>query len=575
MIEELHFLRPLWLLGVIPALALAIVWVRRRTSGSHWEDAVAPELLTVLLESTAKSRAQRAVWGLVFGLAVGTVGLAGPTWERLPQPVEQKNDALVILFDLSLSMFAEDVSPSRLVRARHKIVDVLRLREEGVTALVAFAGDAHTVVPLTDDTRTIENLLLALSPEMMPVLGSNTRSAMEVAHELFENAHIEQGRILLVTDAVDRINDVIDFSNPRFPVSLLGVGTSQGAPIPLDFVNQPGRVLQTQQGETIRAVLDEDRLRSIASITHGRYRTLVVDDGDIAHLMATPLPQEDASIEIDRDFDTWADAGYWIALLLIPFMLVGFRRVILASVCLCILPVPAQAGLWDDLWQRRDQQGRVALLDGQPDTAAVLFEDSKWRAAAKYRSEDYQGAAEDYSVAEVADDHYNLANSLAQLGEYQAAINAYDRAIAMVPIHDDAVFNKALVEKLLQQQQEASEQDNNQQQNQGGNNPDDARQSQNDESQQDQQNNEDQQAQSQNQEQSDEQNQQTDADDSQQQMQAQNDQRSRDEKQEALEQWLRRVPDDPGGLLRRKFQYETNQRLRRGNYRDREQEKIW
>lgn len=251
MIEELHFIRPYWLLGVIPAVALAIFWARGRTAGSHWEGAVAPELLTVLLESTGKSSTQRAVWVLVLGLALASLGLAGPTWERLPQPVEQKNDALVILFDLSLSMFAEDVSPSRLVRARHKIIDVLRLRQEGVTALVAFAGDAHTVTPLTDDTRTIENLLIALSPEMMPVLGSNTRSAMEVAHELFDNAHIEQGRILLVTDAVDRINDVSDFSNPRFPVSIIGVGTAHGAPIPLDFVNQPGSVLQTRQGATI------------------------------------------------------------------------------------------------------------------------------------------------------------------------------------------------------------------------------------------------------------------------------------------------------------------------------------
>ena len=587
MIEDLHFIRPYWLLGVIPAVTLAIFWARRRTAGSHWEDAVAPELLTVLLESTGKPSAQKAVWVLVLGLALATLGLAGPTWERLPQPVEQKNDALVILFDLSLSMFAKDVSPSRLVRARHKIIDVLRLRQEGVTALVAFAGDAHTVTPLTDDTRTIENLLIALSPEMMPVLGSNTRSAMEVAHELFDNAHIEQGRILLVTDAVDRINEVSDFSNPRFPISIIGVGTAGGASIPLDFVNQPGRVLQTPQGGIIRAVLDEERLQSIADLSHGRYRTLVVGDSDIEYVMATPLPQDDASIEVEREFDTWADAGYWVALLLMPFLLLGFRRGLLAGICLCIVPFPTQANLWDDLWQRRDQQGHTALLEGQPDTAVGLFKDPGWRAAAKYRSEDYQGAAEAYSlveaaaiaeasaIPEVADDNYNLGNALAHLGEYQSAIDAYDRTLAMVPIHDDAVFNKALVEKLLQQQQEASEQDNNEQQNQGGSNPDDARQSQNDDSRQDQQNDEDQQARTQNQDQSEDQKQQTDADDNRQQMQAQNDQMSRDEKQEALEQWLRRVPDDPGGLLRRKFQYETNQRLRRGNYRDREQEKIW
>ena len=581
LLQEFHFLRPWWLLAALPSLWLGVQWARRRRASSHWEDAVEPQLLSVLLEPSGASGRRRFGWLLAAALLLGAVGLAGPAWEQLPRSVEQKNDALVVLFDLSLSMFAEDLAPSRLTRAKHKIADVLRQREEGFTALVAFAGDAHTVSPLTDDTRTIENLLNALSPAMMPVLGSDTGAAMRLARQLFDNAYMNQGRILLVTDGIDRLADVTEFSDPRFPLSILGIGTPQGAPIPLDFANQPGRYLQTQEGDTVRPRLDEDRLATAARLCHGRYRTIAIGDADLDNLLATLLPQDDATIEVEREFDTWADAGYWAALALLPFMLLGFRRGLLACLLLCLVPMPAMAGLWDGLWQRRDQQALEALHAGEPETAAELFNDEAWRNAARYRSENYQEAAAGWAAEAAAQpaaaDHYNLGNALAHLGDFESAIEAYDRALAAAPGHEDAAFNKSLVEQLQQQQQQASEQDNTEQHNEGGNNPENARQPQ-DGAPDEQQQSDDQQQASEQQQTDTEQQQQKQQDQSEQgtdqdQMQAQLDEAARDEQREALEQWLRRVPDDPGGLLRRKFEYETNLRLRRGEQPQRR--KVW
>jgi Ca-activated chloride channel homolog len=138
---------------MIPALLLVWRWARRR-GGSHWEHAhrAGPARTCCWSRAPARRRRWRSVasWRWLLTLGCG-VGLAGPSWERLPQPVEQRTDALVIVLDLSLSMFAEDVAPSRVVRARQKIADILRQRDEGLTALVAYAGDAHAVVPLTDD----------------------------------------------------------------------------------------------------------------------------------------------------------------------------------------------------------------------------------------------------------------------------------------------------------------------------------------------------------------------------------------------------------------------------------------
>ncbi len=591
---ELHFLRPWWLLAVLPALALAVLWARRRSGKSHWEDAVEPQLLSVLLEPAKQAVEHQLGWLLASALLVGAVGLAGPTWQRLPQPVEQHNDALVVLFDLSLSMYAEDLSPSRLVRAKHKIADVLRRRNEGFTALIAYAGDAHTVAPLTDDTRTIENLLNALGPETMPVFGSDTGAALELAHQLFANARIDRGRILLVTDGIDRLADTTAYSDPRFPLSILGMGTAAGGliTIPSDsslvrVLATNGRlaigernqmVLQTPQGDTIVSALDEDRLRTAAQLGHGRYSASSLDDTDIDHLLGTPLAGDDSSLAVEREFDTWADAGYWTTLLLLPLLLLGFRRGLLACLVLTLSSPPTYANLWDDLWQRRDQQAFQALREGQPEAAAQQFDNQAWRNAANYRSEQYAAAAAGWAAQSrndptTADGHYNLGNALAQLGDFAGAIEAYDRVLAMLPNHEDAAFNKALVERL--QQQEAAGQDNQEQQGQGGGDAENQRQAEPDAAQQpastDEREGTEQNANAGAQQQPRQE--QSQAGTAQQQAQAEEHDANRDEQREALEQWLRRVPDDPGGLLRRKFAYETNLRLRQGEQPQRR--KIW
>ncbi len=571
MIEELIFIRPWWLAGVLPVIVLGVLWARRRMAASHWESKIDPALLEVLLEPGSKGGFKKLAWLVAIALAVATIGLAGPAWYKLPQPVEQKRDALVIVFDLSLSMLARDLRPSRLVRARQKITDVLRLRTEGYTALVAYAGDAHTVAPLTDDVRTIENLLASLSPEMMPVLGSNLESALQTSKTLFENARIQQGRLLLVTDGIDEVSDAGALCERNYPLSILGVGTGGGAYIPLDFINQPGQVLRTQSGDPITARLDSSRLADVADNCHGRYRQLGLGDDDIIELLGTPLPSEDETEEVERDFDTWADMGYLAGVLLIPLLLLGFRRGLFAVLVIGILPAPAQANLWDDLWQRADQQAHTALNQGSPDIASTLFEDQNWRAVAQYRAGDYVSAAKSFSGLDDAEAFYNQGNSLARNGEYQAALNAYDKMLNTIPDHEDALFNRDLVQRLFEEQ-ESKQKDSESEGDQGSDPQDQSHAQQADDRQrQDQQGGQ----QDQPPEQEPSEAGQSQAQSDEQQSDSEEGESNRDEHQDAMEQWLRRVPDDPGGLLRRKFQYETNQRLRRGDYSNRETEKIW
>jgi len=576
-LTNLHFVRPLWLLALLPCAWLVYRFALFQKSASGWASAIDPELLRVQLAPGEATRRRGLTVVLAIALLLATFALAGPAWQRLPQSVEQKRDALVIVVDMSLSMYAQDIAPSRLVRARQKIADILRARTEGFTALVAYAGDAHAVAPLTDDTRTIENLVSALSPAMMPLPGSRPGAGIEIAQQLLTNAGLPNARILLVTDGIDEIGDVTRHSSERFPISVLGVGTANGASIPLDFANQPGRVLQDAEGDIIVAKLDIDRLASIAELTHGAFSTLTLDSSDIEITLPPPVSDEEASLS-DRRFDSWADMGPWLTLLLLPIALLAFRRGTLAVLLLAIIAPRADAGLWDDLWQRRDQQAAHALDHGAPEAAAVLFDDPDWKAAAQYRAGEFNRAGEHFSKDASVTGLYNKANSLVQLGELDAAIAAYDQVLTIDPEHEDAAFNKALVEQAQQDQQnESSESDSGESEEQPDEDSDEDREQQSesdgsneqeaneDPSESDTQEGEQQKEQEQQQQQNEEQGQEEE--------QAQEAQKATDEQKAAMEQWLRRVPDDPGGLLRRKFKYETDKRRREGDYT--KPRKIW
>jgi Ca-activated chloride channel family protein len=582
MLETFHFLRPGWLMCIPVALLLGYVWARRARRPSRWQTRIDPALLGALLEHGRPGQARRLPWLLGAALALGAVGLAGPAWERTGQPVERQTDALVILLDLSLSMYAEDVQPSRIVRARQKIADVLRERREGITALVAYAGNAHTVVPLTDDVRTIANLLPALAPDMMPVFGSNVGDALDLAHELFRNGAVEQGLILVVTDGIDRIGDATERRNPAFPISILGIGTEIGGTIPLPVRATQRELLRTRQGEPVTARLDPARLGGIAGLTGGRYRTVTVDDADILDLLATPAAGAPATRLADRRFDLWIDQGFWIAVLLLPVMLLGFRRGVLTALPLLLIVQPVAASPWDDLWARRDQQAYRQLQEGQPEHAAALFDDPAWRAAALYRSGEHERAANAYGeLAErstdrraFADLRYNQGNALAHNGDLEGALAQYHAALAANPAHVDADRNRALVQRALEEQAAAKPDQPEAGTPQAGSpdssgdasppGPDDPATADDAEAAPGAGRSPADRA--------------TDA------AEGAREETPREQDSEsmtaaadrdALEQSLRRIPDDPGGLLRRKFQYETAQRLRSGGLRAPDPEKVW
>ncbi|MGQ9427402.1 VWA domain-containing protein [Gilvimarinus sp. F26214L] len=623
-IDNFHFLRPLWLLAILPLLLIGyLLWWQKR-SQSQWQKFIQPELLHHLLEERLSGASRWPFAGLVAAWILASVALAGPTWKQLPQPVHQSEAAVVIAFDMSPSMVAEDFTPSRLERVRFKLRDYLKQREEGLTALVAYAGGAHVVSPLTDDTQTIANLIPALHPAIMPVSGSNVERGLEKALTLFRDAGIPEGEILLVTDGVatDAFPSIRQqLKDSGYRLSILGVGTPEGAPIPTG----DGGFARGASNDIVIARLNETELQELAREFGGTYTGLRTDDGDIAHLLNYTERQELRSQQqklVEREFDIWRDAGQWLALLLLPFAALGFRRGWLLSMGLVAMvglsaPGTSHALEWRDLWLRSDQQGLKALEKGDPVAAAKEFKRHDWRGTAHYRGDDYAAAAEAFAQGDSARDHYNRGNALARAGKLEDALSAYEAALDRDPEMNDAQFNAELVRELLEKQEEQQQQQDQNQNNQPQQNEQDS--AQQDGSEQEQPPDQDgQDSQSGQQAQSDDENSaqgessstesssQEQAGDeeaaealaeqmeeelrrreqqSQSQEQpsenqndgepqpgttlAESEQADRSEEQQALEQWLRQVPDDPSGLLRRKFEYEhrrLRQQYRRGNW---------
>ncbi|MFI8719110.1 VWA domain-containing protein [Stenotrophomonas sp. NPDC077464] len=558
----LHLARPhaLWALAVLPLIALLWTWRRRR--GSVWRRNVDPHLLPHLLVAGA-----RRAWGglalLLLGWTLAVLALAGPGWRQVVQPLWQAPSPLVVALDLSSRITATDLPPSRLLQARAKLATLLARRSGGELALLAYADDAFTVAPLTADHANVALYLDALGPDVMPRDGQRADRAIEAAVLLLQQSGARGGDILLLTDhADDAARAAAAAAHAQgIRVSVLGLGTPGGA------------AYRSSAGQIERAQLDPDSLRALASAGGGRYASVATDDADLRALgVLTPRSSAAESERRQGGGLAWRDEGFW---LLPPLMLLSLwafrRRGAVAAIALCLLlplagPAPAYAAE-SSLWQRADQREQQRIAAG----------------VEAYRRGDFAAAQQHFQGLDGPEAHYNLGNALARQGQYDAAIAAYDDALRQRPGMPDAVANRAAVEAARkrkppqgggqQQQQQQQNQQNQQNQNgkqdqpqqgpqqqgqagqpqqrQGSAAPDPAEQARADAAQR---------------QRMDEamRRQQAASDTPPAQRRLANETPQQREQRQAVEAWMRRVPDDPGSLLRAKFQLENERRKREG-----------
>lgn len=576
--DDFHFLRPLWLLLILIALFLPMLLRRFQQSDSGWSKIIPATLLRPMISQSgaAGSHRKSPVLPAVVAVAVLAIALAGPSWRQAPTPLQQQNDSLVILLDLSLSMLATDVEPNRLTVAKRKIRDILKAREGTLTALVVYAADAHVVTPLTDDRNTIEGMLDVLEPVIMPAAGNRADLGVERGLELLEQGAPGNGRMLLIADNVgERYHERITnhLANSRFALSTLTVGTTEGGPIPLarqGFIRD--------NGDIVIDSANPDSMAKLARRNSGSSHRLTITDDDILALELRPIDSANWE-DSDRDLtvNRWQDDGYWLLWLAAPLVLIGWRRGAMVIVLFALLPLtprPAMALEWDSLWLRPDQRA-PELIEKDPGRAAKILEDPDWRGSALYREGNFESAAEAFARAETPSAEYNRGNALARAGKLEEALKAYDRALENQPQNEDAQFNRDLVKQLLEQQQNQSNGEGDESSDQGGdqqqpNNRENSQDSSDSSSQEDDSSGQpgDQQQDHQQQDgepDSDGDNQeqeQTPGQENQSNAEATDTDRETAQSPAELEtsplsqgqeQWLRRVPDNPGGLLRRKF----------------------
>ncbi|MFL2481018.1 MAG: VWA domain-containing protein [Gammaproteobacteria bacterium] len=577
MIEtDFHFIRPLWLIMIPFIFFLIIVFKKRRLSVGNWGNIIDKKLIPYVLHRDQLKEDPKKWWLFTVTGILAVIAMAGPTWEKIQQPSFRADQALVIALDLSRSMNAQDLSPNRLTRGKLKILDILERRRSAQVALIVYSANAFTVTPLTSDSDTIISLINSLDTTIMPSRGSYPSAAIEKGIQLLKQAGASNGEILLVTDGgitSDAFDSVEKLKNEGYKLSVLGVGTEDGAPIP----KESGGFVIDNSGQIAIARLEIEDLIKLASIGGGTYTNLTSNDQDINMLLSERVLDAEESDE-SLATDQWYEFGPWLLLLIVPLSSLFFRRGWVFILIFTVLPYDNQiyAFEWIDLWKTKNQQAKEAFDNGDYDTAVSLFTDPKWLAAANYDAKNFQKSAQIFNSIDDGDSLYNYANSLAKSGQLKKALEIYNEVIDLENKPEDAIYNRDLIMNLLKEQESKGENDNNEQSSNegssGDNNQDEisenSQETQNESSSEDG-NNDDQNELNSNREQSNEEDIEAierelekAADNSENELQENTsnetevDERMVQEQEQALEQWLRRIPDDPGGLLRRKFRYQ-------------------
>lgn len=609
-----HWQRPLFLV-ILPVIIWLMwkLWHTHQINGA-WQKIIPINFQPWLLSGNSAQESALPKIILTMAVLLAFLALLGPSWQHIEQPPLKVDSPLVIVLDLTPKMLANDIPPSRLQSAKRKVLDIIKARKDAQTAVIVYSNTAHILVPLSDDQATIANLLAYISPEIMPSIGQRADLAIAKAIKLLANTQqINEGQILLVTTSLSdaeqtAINQLL--ANRPIALNILGVGTSQGAPI----ASSTGGFIKDSKGQIILPKLEAATLKNFAYSNKGHYSTITLNNNDIQTLDLSNVKNNKGHF-VDtekRTTDYWQDQGYWLLLPLLALAALAARKGWLCCLPLLLLALPPQSAKafeWQKLWLNNDQQGQHLLQEHKPKEAAKRFQNKQWQGYSFYEDKDYSRAEQIFANETSADGIYNYANSLARQGKYQEAIAQWNKAINAKPNFTQAIKNKQLVEALLKKQQQQNQnsqpatnkQDNKgagqsaqQQQNEhsSDNQPQPSQQPQGSSSQTKEQQQQGQQPTKTNDQQdqpvtssndddttpnrashqtnqTQQNNQQRTQNDSVKQNQAKELEHSapnqpsatdnlQQEQNESLQQWLRTIPDDPSELLRRKFYYEQS-----------------
>ena len=465
---ELQFLRPEWFYAAAALIFLPFLVYTRRRSGGAWRAAADWSLLRAQLVPV---RVKKIVFPVVLLGAcqiAAIFALAGPAFEKLPQPVLKQGADTVFLTDISVFMTVGDVKPSRMRRAAFKLSDMLKQTRDGQNALILYDNEEFVATPLTSDAKVIKSILPTIEAGMMGGQTPKPAKAIDKAAQMFAHAGVKNGNVVMLgaylddADLGDALRAARDLKNAGHKLFVIGVGDTAGAPVVL-----PDGSFLKIGGKPVLSGVSQKAFEALARAGGGSYAKLSADDSDFKAF----LNAKNANGAVDpsrflenQKADVYKDVGYRLVWGILPVAALCFRRGWLAVFAAMIfLSSPSQAFELRDLFVRRDVSAARDLKEGKT-VSPDVFKDDSWRGAAAYKAGDYETAVDALSAANTPDDRYNLGNALAHAGKYEEAIAAYKDVLNENPDHADAAFNKKYLEEKLKQQRQ------NQQQNQSGQN---------------------------------------------------------------------------------------------------------
>ena len=452
-LEHFHFLRPAWALLVLPWLIIVIARRRRTAARDMFGGIIAPHLLEHLRLQKFDSRwFNPTSFSQVFVVLLLIV-LMGPSWRQQPSPLSQDEAPLVVLLDVSSSMQQRDVQPSRLRRAKQKVSDLLALRPDKKTALIVYAGSAHTVLTLTADQEILNQYLAAIEPGIMPRPGKFPEYTLPLVDRVLRES-IAPATIVLLAD---------------------GLGGDSTAAFSEFFADRPHQLLVVGVGTESDAdgaiPLERRALQRLADETGGEFSTLTVDDSDVRRIQRKI---DSYYVVVEDSALPWLDSGYPLVFPALALFLMWFRKGwtltyawIAVPLVLAGSPSPALAAddrpgaaalqWFADLWLTPDQQGRLLMQFGNYSAAAKHFEDPLWKGMAYYYAEDFMRAADYFSRRDSDDALFNEANARAHARDYLRAVNRYNRLLERNPDYPGAAGNRDRVQALIDEINRMSE----------------------------------------------------------------------------------------------------------------------
>lgn len=435
-LSVLHVLRPWVLLAFLP---LGLIWwfSRRMMNASNTPPSgLAPHLAAALTVGGNERSRWQPVDGAAIVLALLIVATSGPTWSRVPNPFLSQTAPMMVALEVTRSMEAPDLQPSRLERATFKIMDLVERRAGARTGLVAYASTAHRVTPLTEDPEILRVMLTGLSPDVMPNEGNNAGAALDLARQELAKSDTP-GAILLVTDGLDAADIQTVAQGPD--------DATTDAPVIVLFAAPESEPMGALDGAGVTVI------------------RLTADDNDLDQIERQAASAYRAALLGDERLD-WEDRGWMLAWPAVVLLLFWFRQGWTMRWALVFLTISfgsfpagqAHAGVRDWFFTP-DQQGMMAFRDKDYAQAIESFQDPMWRAYAMMKNGQYPEAADIFSRIDTADAAFAEGYARIRNREYRPAIAAFERALVLQPEFPAAARNLEVTKVILEYVESARE----------------------------------------------------------------------------------------------------------------------